>query len=181
MIDSAPLPDDALLCRYLNRGYTDCFLTEVAGRVELAQYVEAFYNTQVFRIERHILKWIASRPSTDADVLRLADGSADRFAAWTVEDRADDQLLLSDFRGHTRSWLRVADIGKPETAATRLYFGSAVLARQGNEPGDLTLGLSYRALLGFHRVYSRVLLRAARARLLARPLAGDRRDAGDDD
>ena len=167
MIASAPLPDGALLSRYATRGYTDCFITEIPGKVTLAQYVEAFYTTPIFRLERLILRWLASRPSTDADVTRLATGSSDQFAAWTVEERGDDQLLLADFRGHTRSWLMVLDIGKPDAAAMRLYFGSAVLARPGNEPGDLAPGAGYRALLGFHRIYSRVLLRAARSRLLA--------------
>jgi hypothetical protein len=34
--------------------------------VTLAEYVNAFYTTRVFRLERIILKWAVSRPSTDA-------------------------------------------------------------------------------------------------------------------
>jgi hypothetical protein len=47
---------------------------------------------------------------------------------------------------------------------TRLYFGSAVVPRKG----QTGLGGRYRALLGFHKRYSKILLRAARARLLSR-------------
>ena len=75
----------------------------------------------------------------------------DAFAAWRVEDRAEDQLLLCDLPGRTRSWLMAASEG----TRTLLYFGSAIVP----------LSPGYRALLGFHKLYSRVLLRAAKSRL----------------
>jgi hypothetical protein len=156
------LPPGTLLEKYAGgRGCTDCYATEVERAVTQAQYVEAFYTTWVFRLERLILKWAVSRPSTDAQAMRLAEGSLDTFAAWSVEARAPDQLLLCDLYGRTRSWLMAAPAGE---GRTRLYFGSAVVPRKG----QTGLGGRYRALLGFHKRYSKILLRAARARLLSR-------------
>ena len=52
-----PLPDGSLLSRYrLQQGaYTDCYSTEIAGSVSQAEFVEAFYTTWVFKLERAIL------------------------------------------------------------------------------------------------------------------------------
>jgi hypothetical protein len=52
-----------------------------------------------------------------------------------------------------------------------LYFGSAVvpLRRKSGEPA---LGFTFSALLGFHKLYSRVLLSTARSRLAARHSSG---------
>ena len=48
---------------------------------------------------------------------------------------------------------------------TRLYFGSAVVPVDDARTGRRRIGTVFVLLLGFHRVYSRVLLWAARARL----------------
>ena len=53
---------------------------------------------------------------------------------------------------------------RDDGGVTRLYFGSAVVARTADD-GHPRLGFSFRALLGFHRRYSRALLAAARTRL----------------
>ena len=154
----AALPDDALLQVHARNGsYTDCYATDVPRTVSHAQYVEAFYTTWVFKLERFILKWVVRKPSTDEQARQLAAGSLDRFAAWSVEQRANNQLLMCDFLGRTRSWLMVTPLG----ADTRLYFGSAVVKR-----GPAGIGRSYRLLMGFHRLYSRVLLSAAARRLV---------------
>src|SRR5450631_449653 len=108
-IQACELPDDALLRRYLSRGaYADCYVTELARPVCHAEYVEAFYTTAVFRLERLLLSWFVARPSTDAQAGELATGKLASFAAWSVEAREPNQLLLSDFRGHTRSLLMSA-------------------------------------------------------------------------
>jgi hypothetical protein len=59
----------------------------------------------------------------------------------------------------------VAEVGSAAGSGTRLYFGSAVVPVVDAKSGQPTLGFAFRALLGFHKLYSRVLLRAARARL----------------
>lgn len=161
-ISACPLPDQALLQVYAANGsYTDCFATSVDRAVSFEQYVAAFYTTAVFKLERFILRWAVARPSTDAQVAQLAAGALDDFAAWRVEQRAADQILLCDFMGRTRSWLMVAPIVTERGPRTRLYFGSAVAARAGRTSIDA----GFNAMMGFHKLYSRVLLHAARRRL----------------
>ncbi len=163
-IAAGPLPPFALLERYLgNEDYTDCYSADIPGEFSHAEFVAAFYTTWLFRLERAILKWLVARPSTDEEVRQLAQGERDAFAAWTVEARAPNQLLMCDFLENTRSWLMVEP--RVGGGVTRLYFGSAIVARLDRRTGRRRLGLRFRALLGFHRRYSRALLRAARARL----------------
>ncbi len=166
MIQPHALPEHALLARYAHGGgYTDCYITEVPASVSHAEYVEAFYTTAVFKLERLLLAWFVSKPSSDAQARQLAAGELDSFSAWGVEARSVDQLLMSDFRGRTRSWLMVAPGKGGGAATTRLYFGSAVVPVVDKATGRAALGFTFSALLGFHKLYSRVLLRAACSRL----------------
>jgi len=165
-IRQCELPEGALLRKYqLDGAFADCYVTEVASRICHARYVEAFYTTALFKLERLVLAWLASRPSTDAEAGQLASGSLDTFAAWNVEARSENQLLLSDFQGRTRSWLMVAHAAAGGEDGTMLYFGSAVLPARGASSASRELGGVFRLLLGFHKVYSRALLLAARSRL----------------
>ena len=162
-VQSCQLPQPALLRKYLDAGaYADCYVAELAWPVSHAEFVEAFYSTPVFKLERLLLAWFVAKPSTDAQAKALARGSLSAFAAWTVEARSVDQLLMSDFQGRTRSWL-MSEVNGP--AASRLYFGSAVVPLVSRRSGKARMGIAFRVLLGFHRLYSRVLLRAACARL----------------
>jgi hypothetical protein len=163
------LPDTAILRKYQERGaYADCYVAEVAGSVSQAAFVEAFYTTALFKVERAILGWFAARPSTDIEARQLAEGSIGSFAAWRVESRNAEQLLLADFTGRTKSWLMVAPVdGTAMGTRTSLYFGSAVVPRVNVKTGERRMGLVFQALLGFHRLYSRLLLKAARSRVLA--------------
>lgn len=156
------IPDDALLRAYADLGYADCFVARVETDCPLPRWIEAFYTTPLFRVERAILRRVASKPSSDDDARALATGTATRFAAWQVEGRSATQILLADFTGRTRSWLMVAP-GAGST--TDVYFGSAVMPQRSDAAGRTDMGIGFRALLGFHRVYSRLLLRAACARL----------------
>ena len=170
------LPDHALLARYRDvGGFTDCWIADLPRPVTQADYVEAFYTTTLFGIERRLLAWFASSPSSPADARLLADARSDAFAAWTVEARAADQLLLRDFTRRTRSWLMVEPLA--DDRGTRLYFGSAVLPRHRGQDGGQghgSMGIAFHALSGFHAIYSRSLLAAARSRLIraaaARPV-----------
>jgi hypothetical protein len=163
-IQSCAIPPDGLLRTYLGGdGFADCYTTCVARAVSHEEFVTAFYTTPLFRVERWILKWAVSKPSSDADAERLAQGVSRSFAAWRVEARSVDQLLMSDFLGNTRSWFMVAS----QRDCTQLYFGSAIVARQDRKTGERRLSWTFRALLGFHRLYSRMLLGAARSRLEA--------------
>jgi hypothetical protein len=153
------LPAHALTQAYARDGhYTDCYATTVIGAVSHAQYVEAFYTTWLFKLERWILSWAISRPSTDEQARELAAGTLERFSAWRVEARAENQLLMRDeFTGRTGSWLMAEPLSG---GGTRLYFGSVVVSER-----DGRMGRSFGLMLGFHKLYSRMLLRAARRRL----------------
>ena len=165
-IESCALPSNALLDAYAKAGaYTDCFTTHISRRVALDQFVEAFYTTGLFKLERLILKWAVSHPSTDVQATQLAADKIDSFAAWRVEDRSENQLLMCDFRNRTRSWFMVEPEGNPGIPMTRLYFGSAVVPQKHSSTGKSAMGIISRSLLGFHRLYSVALLRAARSRL----------------
>ncbi len=165
-IQPCPLPENALLGSYRREGaYTDCYSTVIPATVSHEQYVAAFYTTFVFKLERHILKWVVAKPSTDEQARQLAAGANDDFAAWRVEQRAHNQLLLCDMYGSTRSWLMVAPMESGNGRGTRLYFGSAVVAKGKSRTGEPETAFVFRALLGFHKIYSQVLLSAARARL----------------
>lgn len=168
-VQPCPLPEDALLAVYQGGGaFTDSYSTLLDGDVAFADYVSTFYSTPLFRLERLILRWAVRRPSSDAEAAALGAGTRDSFAAWTVEQRRDDQLLLRDLTGRTRSWLMARPLQIDGRSATRLFFGSAVVPRIDAQTGSASLGWNFNALLGFHRIYSRALLRAARRKLAAR-------------
>ena len=161
------VPEGSLLHRYVASGaFADCYATEVARAITHADFVEAFYTTALFKLERALLGRLAARPSNDDQAGALARGKRDTFAAWKVEARAPGELLLSDFSGRTRSWLMVA-AGSEGAPATRLCFGSAVVPLSSRS-GQARMGAGFTALLGFHKLYSRALLFSARRRLARR-------------
>jgi hypothetical protein len=167
-ITQAPVPEDALLRTYRGgahperwQRYADCFSVAVDRPVDIAELVTAFYTSRAFRIERWLLRWLAAAPSTDAEARAVADGSGSSFAVWRVGDRSKTQLLMCDRYERTRSWFRVVPM---DGNGTLLQFGSAVAARR---TGGGTLGTRFSLLLGFHVLYSKVLLRAAKMRLTA--------------
>ena len=127
-----------------------------------AAFVEAFYTTPLFKLERLLLCVLLSRPSTDAQARLLAQGQLASFAAWSVESRAENQIVLAT--GRTRSWLMVATLSPP-SSATRLYFGSAVVPPRSPSGAARGMGPIFTAVLGFHKLYSRALLWSAQARL----------------
>ena len=158
------LPEAALSQRYRASGaYTDCFCAELPRPVTHAQFVEAFYTTWLFKLERWILRVCVARPSTDGEARALARGERNSFAAWSVEARAPNQILLRDFTGRTCSWLMVTSAERPP--GSRLYFGSVVIPMRHAASGQTSLGPVHGKLLGFHAFYSRLLLRAAARRL----------------
>ncbi len=166
-VQKSKLPTDALLAQYeeMDGCYTDCYVVKIDRTVSFAEFVAAFYVTWLFKLERFVLNHLASRPSTDEQAYQLAHEQTDHFAAWHVEKRAANQLLMCDMSGRTRSWFMttpIADVGQNET---RLYFGSAVVPENGTRGRKPTLGLIFTALLGFHKLYSRALLSTAKARL----------------
>jgi hypothetical protein len=165
-IQLSELPQKALLGKYKQQGaYTDCYSVMVARAISHSEYVEAFYTTPLFKVERFILATLVSRQSTDIQAKQLASGEVASFAAWNVEGKAENQLLLCDFLGRTRSWLMTDPGGQGNPASTRLYFGSAVVPKLNAKTSQASYGFAFHAMLGFHCVYSRALLRSAAYRL----------------
>jgi hypothetical protein len=165
-ITATALPPQGLLAAYRDRGaFTDCYVTTLDRPLTLAAYVDAFYTTPLFKLERLILAAFAKRPSTDLQARQLAIGEVDSFAAWRVEAREPDQILLADMTGRTRSWLMVVPARDGDSGGTRLYFGSAVVPVAHPATGQRRMGFVFSALLGFHKLYSRALLSSARRKL----------------
>ena len=162
MIRRERIPDRALHAHYADEGaYVDCYVADIDRTVTFEQFVAAFYTTWLFKLERWILARTVNKLSSDEAAHEIARGRGGHFAAWSEEARAADQLLMRDFLGVTRSWFMTA----PQEHGTCLYFGSVVTARRNPRTGCLELGRGYRMLLGFHKVYSRAFLSAARAKL----------------
>jgi AcrR family transcriptional regulator len=161
-IQARPLPSDSLLARHSRPGdHADCYTTDVPGAVGLAAFVEAFYTSRGFLPERLAL-YLVGRGANAADARTLAQGGADHFAAWRVEARTERELLLLDYLGRTRSWLSAEPL---PSGGTRLHFGSGIIRREGDGPGDRMERGLFQALLPFHARYSRVLLSEAARRL----------------
>ena len=127
--------------------------------VNLPEFIEAFYTTRLFKLERWLLATVLSIESSDAQAQQLANGSTSRFSAWNVENRSPSEILLD--AGQTRSWLSVVQF-KGRKSETTLLFGSAVVPMR---PGG-KFGLAFHALLGFHKLYSKLLLSAAAKNLV---------------
>ena len=108
---------------------------------------------------------MVNKPSSPQQLQHLVCGTGDKFAVWHVEQRSDNQLLLCDEFGHTRSWLMIeAGLDSDLQPITTLYFGSAVIIKQ--YPVNNKYSLSFRLLGHFHHWYSIALLRAGKNRML---------------
>lgn len=157
-IHACPLPGDSLLAAHSRPGdHTDCYAIDVPGEVDLSTFVEAFYTSRGFLPELLFLT-LVGRGATRAQARRLARAETDRFAAWRVEARTTSELLLQDYLGRTRSWLRAEPLA---AGGTRLCFGSGIIRREGRGLGARIERRLFRALLPGHAAYSRVLLGAA--------------------
>lgn len=161
-IIASELPEVSLLQRYKRDGsYADCYYMDMPRQIAISEYISAFYTTPLFKVERKILALVAGKQSSDESAHNLAQGLDAPFAAWSVEGRSSNQLLLCDFLGRTRSWL-MAEAGQ---SSTRLYFGSAVVPKSKPAVGNASFGFAFHALSGFHRLYTMALMRAAQAKL----------------
>jgi hypothetical protein len=138
-------------------GYHDCFCVFIRSQVTLQQFVEAFYTSRLFRVERILLGTFLKLPSSDADAYALARGTRSTFAVWNTLVRTETELLMEDRFGRTRSWFRIQPGG---SSGTDMCFGSAVAGRRRTNRG-FAMSLPFRMLLGFHVIYSQLLLSAA--------------------
>ena len=139
------------------KAFVDCYRIEWAAPVSLPNFIEAFYSSSVFKLERGILAVAVGKAATDQQAHALAHEELRNFSIWKVESRSALEILLST--GRTRSWLMVAPA--LESGST-LFFGSAVFPGSNRNSG---MGFPFHALLGFHKLYSRALLGSAASRL----------------
>jgi len=159
---SSQPPVKALTLKYANNGsYIDCFFIDIERNVNLAEYIEAFYTTPLFKAERVILAILMGTISSDLEASALAQNKTVRFAAWTIEARLHDQMLLCDITERTRSWLMIESGKNDNKPITRLYFGSVVTPKMISREGRATFGILFRFFGKFHILYSLALLRSA--------------------
>ena len=153
------VPRDGLLDTYVEHpgAYTDCFEVMHPLEADLEAFITAFYTTWLFRLERLVLTISLRHWLRDSEVRALAKGQKETFAVWRVEGRRAQEILLCERSGRTRSYLAVSP---KEGGVTRLVFGSAVVPDDGAE-----LSAWVRWLIPAHRLYSKLLLRAAEKRL----------------
>lgn len=161
-IEKVAVPDNCLMTVYRDMPgcEADNFQATFPGPVTLDAYIAAFFDTPLFRLERLILRLFAGRATTRADVVALANGQANSFAMWHVVERSDTEIMLAVERSRIRSWLAIVPPEKPGDP-TILRFGSAIVPKSVSASGKGQIGFLFRALTGFHNLYSRLLLRAA--------------------
>lgn len=163
-VKTTSLPEESFLQSYQAQdgGYADCFVLE-GGEPNapiLGDYIFAFFNSPIFRLERVLLKTFLSAPSSTADVEALAFGGGVRLASWQLEERAEDQILLAVKNTPVRTWLMVSP-PSPEGGPARIYFGTALVPTERDKAGNPTIPAMYRRFIFFHRAYSKLLLWSA--------------------
>ncbi len=165
-VNECELPNIALSAGYKTQGaFVDCYYSEIAKDVSLDEYIQAFYTTPLFKLERSLLSLATFKCASDHDALALSLGKSECYSIWTVEGREANQILMRDFTGNTRSWLMVKK-ASAGGAGTRLYFGSVVVPKGTSENGKKSFGNFFHLFDKFHQVYSRALLSAAYRKLM---------------
>jgi len=124
-------------------------------------FINAFFNSWLFRIERLILKLTLKKPATDQDITKLANGMSNTMTAWRIEQRDDNQILLEVPDTPIRTWLMREDAGDH----TNLYFGIAILPMRTDKNGKPAMSHISIVLMGFHQLYARALLYLAKRAL----------------
>lgn len=169
-VKPADLPEDSLLAQYetestanVAKNYCDCYSITINRKIDLQEFVYAFYTSKVFRIELRILSIALGIPATNEHAKQLSLGNTDSFSAWTVETRLSNEILLREPKSRTGSWFMVRQDVESDSGATELFFGSVVFPKK-NQKG---FGVLFHSLMGFHKYYSCALLYSAKKRLIA--------------
>ena len=164
-IEKCTVIPNSLLASYAENGYADSYYTELPGHISMEDYVFSFYTTALFKLERFILTWTVLKPSNDLQAKELMDGKTDKFAAWTIEARKDNELLMCDMLKRTRSWFMVKHTDLNDIPRTQLYFGTGIAPATRGATVKTSIGLFFILLLPFHKLYSVFLLLFAKWRL----------------
>lgn len=160
LVRSGTIPTTSLLYEYetVKGGYCDCYVVDTQGDANLQNYISVFFETWIFKLELKLLSLFGLNRDRPDQVKQLAEGCVKTFAAWKVEGRTENDLLLAVGTGPIRTWLRVEAHSEN---AVRFYFGSALLPLRTDRNGHPRLDAISMVLLPFHKLYSRILLRAA--------------------
>lgn len=159
-VEERDSPKDSLLHQYTEKPgcHADAFMAEINFTPSLKDYITAMFGSPVFRIERVLLAVAAATPTFKKDLTAFALAEKDSFALWKTMERSDQELLMEVEKGRVRTWLMVEPT---EGETSKLWFGSAIVPKTtpSREVGDI--GFTFKALMGFHKLYSRILLLAA--------------------
>jgi hypothetical protein len=162
------LPDVSYLHEYsLRRAHTDGFYCDLAIEVTLTDFIASFYTTWLFKLERLVLAVLVAKPSTDQEAVALSRGERESFAAWRVEKKCHNQIIMCDYLSKTRSWLMC----EPRGGGTRLYFGTIIEPSKIIDETRVDLGFFFHLLMPLHIIYSKALLKAACDKLSKQNLA----------
>jgi len=164
-IEKCTVMPNSLLASYAENGYADSYCTELPGHISMEDYVFSFYTTALFKLERFILTWTVLKSSTDLQAKELINGKTDKFAAWTIEARKDNELLMCDMLKQTRSWFMVNHTGTSDAPRTQLYFGTGIALTTRGKIVKTSIGLFFILMLPFHKLYSVFLLLFAKLSL----------------
>jgi len=169
---ASELPSHALSTSYKEQGaFVDCYYIDITKDISLDKYIQAFYTTAIFKLERSLLSLATFKCTKDDEAIELSLEKSDSYSIWTVEGRQSNQIMLRDFTGNTRSWLMVekssgSDSNRDGGISTRLYFGSVVVPKGVTESGQGSFGVLFHLFGKFHQLYSKALINAAYRRLL---------------
>ncbi|WP_299989607.1 hypothetical protein [uncultured Ruegeria sp.] len=159
-VEEHSIPEGSLLHQFAKRpGYhADAFVAHVGFVPSQSEYIMAMFDSPVFRIERALLALAAFKPSFAKDVAALALVENDQIACWKTVQRTQQELQMKVEKGRVRTWLMVEPA---QGGASKLWFGSAIVPKPAQTGKAGGIGFVFRTLMGFHKLYSRVLLRAA--------------------
>ncbi len=145
---------------------TDAFRCKVDFSVNLEHFIQAFFDSSVFRLERLLIQILTRKQADLTQVKKLASGTDKTFAVWQVAQRSNFEILMKVGTGPIRSWLAAYP---DQDGGTSLYFGSAVLPTKGDKNGNQQVGFLFQATVWFHEFYSRLLLKSAVRTLTKQP------------
>jgi hypothetical protein len=171
---SSPPPDSLLTKRVKESTLlveADCYSLEIDGKVSLEEFVEAFFTSQVFQVERMVLP-VAS---TDEQARQFARGTTADFATWRAVGRTEGEFLTiwgdgspetteipkSGTQGAT--WFRVEPAGTADAPRTRISLGSSIVGTP-NPLTSFVMGIA----TPLHGVYSQTLVQCAADNLQSR-------------
>ncbi|MTI09151.1 hypothetical protein [Curvivirga aplysinae] len=142
--------------------HADAFVGQIDGIVTLEDYILAFFDSPIFRIERSILSLFLLRRIKQSEIKELASGRSQQFALWKTKKRNEEELLLEVGDSQIRTWFHTE---QEQSNKTKLYFGSAIVPDTTSKNAKEGIGFTFRFFMGFHKLYSRILLQSALKKL----------------